>query len=82
MVRGRPLQAEQEHTTHTLEVLPWVIPFFLLKGTYGKESTPPTQRGRIPESRDPADEELGESTRSRWQGSIGPQARLTLLVMT
>lgn len=64
MARGRPLQAEQEHTIHTLEVLPWVTPFFLLKeGTYGKESPFLPQRGRISESRDPADEELGESTR-------------------
>ena len=46
MAIGRPLQAEQEHTTHTLEVLPWVIPFFLLKeGTYGKEIPLLTREG-------------------------------------
>ena len=71
MVRGWPLQAEQAHTTHTPVVLPWVIPSFLLKeATYVKERRP--QGGRSPESSDPGRWELGESTKSRWQGSIRP----------
>lgn len=65
MVRGRPIQAEQEHTTYPLVVLPWLVSFLLFKEASYVRETPAPQGGRSPETSDPADRELGESTRSR-----------------